>query len=279
MHKSPIASFDDFPFKKKELFSLKKMVLCLLIGWLSLPVLAQSEKKAGAHPFKKGEVLTYSMHYGWFEIGEATLSIDEEWWYLEKSPHYYINCKIESTGFVGFFAQLNVCMESWVNPNTLRPLRSHREVMFGKKIDIRTDHFTYSDSVRVQAYVEDIDARRYHAFAQSEVPLFDALSTYLFLRSSEANALAKSETKAVRTFFSNDLYQFGMTFAGTSTYDWHDRDVTVRKYDLLFPKSSSFPDGKKAYVLATNDRKSLPLKFSIEMNYGDFTFELKDISQ
>ncbi len=246
---------------------------------LSLSTNGQTKRSETTHPFKKDENLTYVMSYGWFEIGEASLTIDKEWWYLEEKPHYYLNCQLYSTGFVGFFSKIDVCMESWVNPKTLRPIRSSRDLAIGSKIDVRTDRFTYLDSVRIHTYVEDVDSRRYHAFDHSAVPIFDALSTYLFLRNQDQNQVKRQGTIPVRTFFSNDLYSFSMSYIHHEVYECDDRSIQVIKYELNFPESTTFPEGKRAYVLVTADANRLPVKFLIEMKYGDFSFELKPSSR
>ena len=238
---------------------------------------AQSKEEVSNFPFKKGENLLYTMNYGWFEIGEASVSIDEKYWYFKNQAYLHIQCELVTKGFFGFFAKLDVCMDSWVDPQTLRPLHSHRNIAFGNKIDIRTDRFSYGDSVRVHSYIEDVDSRRYHSFS-SKGYLFDALSTYLFLRSRASVRNPCDKTISVRTFFSNDLYTFGMTCIDIQNATWEDRVVEARKYMLHFPESETFPKGKKAYVISTNDARQIPLKFLIEMGYGDFTFELKKIS-
>ncbi len=237
---------------------------------------AQSKSDTFDYPFKLGEKLEYSMSYGWFEIGNAQVFIDDEFWIINDKPHFYVQCQVKSVGFFGFFAKLNVCMDSWIDARTLRPLLSSRDFSFGNKIDIRTDRFDYQDSVRIAAYVEDVDSHRLHSFPQTQVPILDVLSTYLFLRNKGADNKNKRALIPVQTFFSNDLYNFGMAPSTTEEITIKEVNYYAQRYELLFPETEEFPSGKEAYVLASKDALSIPLKFSIEMRFGDFTFELVD---
>ena len=236
----------------------------------------QSKGELPDYPFKLGEKLAYSMSYGWFEIGEAHVEIDNEWWEIDGRPHFYIQCKVRTTGVFSFFSRLDVCMDSWVDVQALRPTESSRNVAFGRSIDVRTDRFDYADSVRISTYVEDVDSKRFHVFVRNDTSLLDALSTYLYLRSQVLQSDPVGKTYSVRTFFSNDLYEFGMRYTKNQDFSLKDKKWSARRFDLLFPETEEFPSDKRAYVIATDDRLRIPLKFLIEMKYGDFSFELVD---
>lgn len=254
---------------------MRKILPLFILGVLNATASrAQSKPDLPDYPFKLGEKLVYSMHYGWFEIGEAQVYIDESMWELNGRPHFYIQCKIRSIGFLSFFSNLEVCMDSWVDAQTLRPTKSSRDVVFGSRIDIRTDRFDYRDSVRISAYVEDVDAKRFHAFVRNDTLLFDAMSTYLYLRSLDLQSAVTRQTYPVRTFFSNDLYRFGMTFTESLDFEFKDQKRPARRFDLLFPETEQFTSDKQAYVVTSEDVDNLPLKFVMEMRYGDFSFEL-----
>jgi hypothetical protein len=237
---------------------------------------AQSKPDPLDYPFKLGEKLEYTMSYGWFEIGKADVEIDHEFWMIDHKPYFYVQCRVKTAGFFSFFAKLNVCMDSWVDAQTLLPLQSSRDLSHGNKIDIRTDRFDYQDSVHISAYVEDVDSHRFHSFPSTDIPILDVLSTYLYLRHKGCDQNNGEALIPVRTFFSNDLYSFGMLASMNKTITLHDQRFLAQRYELLFPETDEFPSGKQAYVLASKDSLCLPLKLSIEMRYGDFTFDLVD---
>lgn len=254
---------------------MRLFVTCLVLMGGSSVSKAQSKSDTFDYPFKLGEKLAFTMSYGWFDIGRAEVFIDEEFWLIRDTPHYYVQFQLKTLGVFNFLAKLNVCMDSWIDAKTLRPLLSSREVSFGNKIDIRTDQFEYEDSVQIAAYVEDVDSHRFHQFPNTDVPILDVLSTYLYLRNG-AEDIPNDSLLAVQTFFSNDLYPFGMISGVIEKTSINETNYLAQRYELLLPESDVFSSGKMAYVLASKDSLCLPLIFSIEMKYGDFKFELVD---
>lgn len=216
--------------------------------------------------------MVYKINYGWFNIGEAEMWIDPEFHYQNKRPYYHIQCHITTASWFKIFSTLEICMESLVQVENLTPLRSDRDLTGRNRIDIRHDYFTYGKQIKVDAYIEDIDTWRHHIFSKNTVSIRDALSTYLFLRSRNRNEMLKPVT--VRTFFTNDLYEFNMIPKGKTTYKYKGKHIAARRFDLIFPESEFFPNGKKGRVILTDDHRRLPLKIEIDMSFGSFGFDL-----
>lgn len=233
-----------------------------------------SQAQSKTYPFKRGEKLYYTMHYGWFKIGSAEIWLEPDFEVLKGKEHYNIQCDIKTVSWFKIFSKLRIHMESLVQADNLQPYKSHRNLSDGKKIDIRYDTFTYTDSVKIDAYIEDIDTKRHHSFPIGEVPLRDVMSTYMFLRSREEKVL--SNEVAVRTFFTNDIYEFKLRPGEKTTHPYKSYTVAAREYEMIFPESDYFEKGKTGRVIISDDASRVPLKFEIDMTVGSFSFELQD---
>lgn len=244
---------------------IPKCLIGALILFLPLDGLAQTKDTL------QGEILTYSMHYGWFQLGEAEIWIDPELKYVDEEPYYQIQCNFQTSGFVGFFKSINTCFESLVHTETMRPLRSFRDLNFGNSIDIRTDRFTYTDSLYVYAYVEDVDSHRYHSL-DNNPPVLDFLSTYLFMRGLDLDA---NKELSLQTFYSNSVYFMNLSQAETDDYEWKDNTLSATKYLLEFPKNKFFKKGKKSSVILSSEDNVL-LRLEIFTAYGKFHFKLEE---
>lgn len=214
------------------------------------------------------------MHYGWFKIGQAEVWIEPEYQLENGTEHFKVQCDIKTVSWFKIFSKLRIHMESLVQRDNLQPYKSFRNLSDGKKIDIRHDRFTYEDSVKIDAYIEDIDTRRHHAFAIGDAPVRDVMSTYLFLRSRDESVLSKEVT--VRTFFTNDLYEFKMRPGKMVTHMYKTYEVGAREYELIFPEGDYFEKGKKGRVIISDDASRVPLKLELDMSVGSFSFELQD---
>ncbi|MEP1035430.1 DUF3108 domain-containing protein [Ekhidna sp.] len=253
-------------------------------GWFRISILfillltaIQSEAQNKSYPFKPGEKLTYNMKFGWFNIGEAILWLDPDLQYPNdsKKPHYKVQFTVTTASWFRVFSKLSVCMESLIEVDKLQPHRSDRDMEGKGSIDIRHDYFSYADSVSVKAYIEDLDQWRYHKFPAGQVPIRDALSTYMWLRSRDKSQF--TNTVEVRTFFSNDLYEFRMLPGKSTTHKYSGRKVRALEFGLDFPEGEYFESGKSGRVIMSDDINRFPLRLEIDMTVGSFIFDLDKV--
>ena len=216
------------------------------------------------------------MKFGWFNVGDAVVWLDPEFQYPDTGkPHYRVQLMVSTASWFKIFSRLKVCMESLVEEGSFRPLRSDRDMEAKGSIDIRHDYFSYADSIFVKAYIEDIDEWRYHAFPKGNVPVRDALSTYMWLRSREKEQFAKPVE--VRTFFSNDMYEFRMLAGSNTLHKYQGKKVKALEFGLDFPEGEYFDSGKTGRVVLSDDANRLPLRLEIDMTVGSFVFDLQKV--
>lgn len=220
--------------------------------------------------------MTYSVHFGWFNIGVAEVWIDPEFHYENGEPHYLVRCNIVSSPWFKLLKQIDMCFESLVKASDLRPSTSIRDLKQGGRIDIRRDQFIFDDSIKVNAYVEDVDSHRNHAFARTNVPFRDALSSYLYLRNQDL--LNLREKLSVRTFFTNSLYEFNIAPDGSGRFKLMGDRIQTKEFKLFFPPSELVSKGQTGSVVVSADERKIPLKFKLNLSLGSFMLELENIS-
>lgn len=222
-------------------------------------------------------MLVFKMNYSWFNIGDAEMWLDPEFHYPTNDPHYSIQAHIKTASWFKVFSKLEICMESLIQVDNLQPYRSDRDMEGRNRIDIRHDYFKYEeDSIKVEAYVEDVDEWRYHRFEKGSVPIRDALSTFLWLRSKDRKKLMEGPVE-VRTFFTNSLYEFSMRPKGNTTFKYQGEKIPALEFELVFPEGEFFKKGRTGTVIVSDDERMLPLKFEIDMTVGSFKFQLEGV--
>lgn len=215
------------------------------------------------------------MHFGWFEVGNAEFWIDPEIQYIDGEAYYSVQGEINTSSWARIFKAITGCFESLIHVETLQPLRSHRTMNSGKKtVDVRTDNFTYSDSLKIHTYVEDIDEHRYRAFHRSEnIPMHDFLSTFLFLRTVQ---LEENEPLDMRSFYSNTLYQLRVIPGKRKEFNIKKRKFKGQEYRLEFPKNEYFKKGKNGSAIVSDGPDRRPLRIQIDMALGSFYLKLDE---
>lgn len=214
------------------------------------------------------------MNYGWFHLGEAVIWVDPELQHIDGETYYQVQCTFKTSRFVGFFKSIDACYESLVHTKTNRPHVSFRDLKFGNSIDIRTDEFSYTDSLHIHAYVEDVDSHRHHSFL-NDPPIFDFLSSYVYARNLD---LAKLEGPLdLRTFYSNSMYRFRMSPGDEVVHEWNDQEYSSMEFYLEFPQNDLFKKDKKSAVIISQSLNNVPLRVDIDMMIGSFYFKLEEI--
>lgn len=243
------------------------IILWVILGFCTC-VNAQNDDSDLRRNVLPGEELTYAMNYGWFTIGRAEIYFDQEIWHLNGRPHYYIQCRVQTTGFFDFFTSTDICLESWIDTTSLRPATSYRQVFFGRKMDVRTDRYDYADSLTITTYVEDVDRHQVKKSSLADTLVLDLLSTYLNLR-DKIYEHQPSDTTVVKIHFSNDIYPFGIVHSGAV-------EDGLLKYDFILAASDQYKKNNAAYVLGTKRGLVIPEQIVIELTLGRLRFELTD---
>lgn len=222
-----------------------------------------------------GEKLDYKIQYGWFTIGRGNLWVDSSYHYPTGKQHLKVFCVGKTVGLVGALAYLDTYFESLIDMQSSHPLFSFRNVVFGKRLDIRFDKFDYQqDSVFVDTYVQDLDSERSRQFSLEPDGILDAMSTYVYLRNIPLDKLRPGDSFMLTTFFSNSLYRFGLELIGHEQVKYNGELIDTYKMFLLFPDTEAFPERKVSYVWTTADGRNIPIRLVAKMKYGTFKCEL-----
>jgi len=210
--------------------------------------------------FSLGEKLDYKIKYGWFKIGEATVSIDDIIHKIEGEDHYRVRFGLRTVGWLRIFADLDLRFESYINSETFRPHHATRITINGEKSNSQFDEFTYADSIYVKTYRKEKDEFKYSTFPSEGTKFTDALGTYFYVRALE---LSRWREEKMRFYIANRIYHFGME---------PDRDYTESNnllYELKMPPIKQFPADKTSYAIL-DSRKNIPIEIKLSTDSGNF---------
>lgn len=215
--------------------------------------------------FSLGERLDYKIKYGWFKIGEAHISIDEELLVIEGEDHYRVYFELVTVGWLKIFADLDLDFESYINTKTLQPHSARRITINGKKSNSQFDEFFYSqDSISVKTYKKENDQTKESSYERKGPYFTDALGTYFYARSKKLNK--KEQT---RLYIANRIYDFGMELESVN------KKKNSSYYNLVFPPIKEFPPNKKSYAILSNN-KNIPIEIKLSTKDGNFFLILEE---
>ncbi len=182
-----------------------------------------------------------------------------------------MKCTVQSDGILSLINPLDACMESWLNEDS-QPVFTYRDFAFGNSLDVRWNWFEFEDSVKIKAYIEDINTHRHHEF-ETGIPLHDLLGIIYYLR----NTPFPGDSTVTRVFYSNDIYRIKVKKRGAEPVSLAASTVQAEKYEIQVLDSEYFSSGKKITVFASPDRRKVPYQIIVEMLLGNFEFSLESI--
>src|SRR6185312_3943422 len=105
------------------------LIALIAVVFTSQPAQGQEEmRKIKNEAFKRGELLTYRLHYGIIDAGKATISIENEDKIIDGHDTYHIIGLGNSTGAFNFFFKVRDRYETYMDADALCPLIFIRRV-------------------------------------------------------------------------------------------------------------------------------------------------------
>ena len=92
-------------------------------------------------PFPVGETLRYTIYWGWIAVGESVATTD---WVLEDEEWLLrIQFRTKSNGILSAIYPVDDLVQTWVDPDTLRPMVFRMQLSQGDRVKDETTHFDW----------------------------------------------------------------------------------------------------------------------------------------
>ena len=226
--------------------------------------LRQSDVRVLPKPvFSRGEKLEYRVHYGFFNAGEATIKVHDNYYELGERPCY----KMEVLGrSVGAFDRIIRIRDTWgtfMDTGAYKPRMAYRYVEENK---YRLKEVVTFDYVKRIAKV-DVKDRRDTAYRIPD-PVHDIVSGYYFLRQIDYSKVKPGEVLNIDAFFENSNYQFRLRLIGRETIKTKFGKVKCIVLSPIMPKNGLFDGENSIRLWMSDDAIRIPVKVRAELFVG-----------
>ena len=227
--------------------------------------------------FKRGEVLTYRLHYGWLTAGGGTVSVLPELHDVNGKKCYRMEIDGESKGAFSAMMKIKDHWRSYIDTSTMIPQRFFRSIEEGRYNISETmfyDHEKGEVKLNFQKKDKDPKIRTY------EVPknVHDIVSGYYYLRNLDYSSMKKGEMKGVDAFLEDELYRFYVKFDGREVIKTDVGKVNAIRLIPVMPDNELF-DGEESIVMwLSDDNNKIPLKVKAKMFVGAVEVDLTSYS-
>jgi len=210
-------------------------------------------------PFKPGEKLTYNLHYGIINAGEATLEVKSAEQKIAGRVHFEIDVNGSSNSFFDPFYKVRDSYQSYIDEATMLPTVFARQVEEGsykKKenyVFVRTKNQVVSGKKTIQVPPE----------------IHDLVSVFYYLRCIDFSKQKPGVSYHLTALFEDSLLYTGLRYTGKATIKTSFGKMRCYLFSPILAKGRIFKnqEGMKLYV--SEDQNQMPVRIESKV-YLDY---------
>ncbi|MEN8227451.1 MAG: DUF3108 domain-containing protein [Bacteroidota bacterium] len=225
-----------------------------------------SQDRSVEVPDYSGEVMHYRLKYGIFNIGFASISCLED----STGCGYSIKAEAQSSGWVKIFKDLDYRFECCMDLATGLPnsaIRSLRDGSYNLYNELIFDQYSRIDSAIVFSQMSGK-----HVVSKN---IYDILTGFYHFRMNLlTESTSKGEDVVIKTFFTDELWDLRIRYAGEETIKIKHGQVACYKYNPVTVVGRYFRHDDDMDVWFTKDVIHIPVKIRLNLKIGAINGEL-----
>ena len=225
--------------------------------------------------FTRGEKLTYLVHYGFINAGEATVEMNKELHTMNARSCYKVEIKGKTIGLITTTFDVDDTWTSFIDTVAIVPHLFVRKI---KENSYTKQETTFFDHVKKKATVKSVTGTDPEVKKDFIVPsnVQDIVSGYYFLRTLEFDKYKPQDTILIDGFFEEKVYTLKVVYKGKEKLHTKFGRVQTAVLSPIMPENALF-DGRDAIrFYVSDDPNRIPMKIEAKMFVGSIELDLID---
>lgn len=261
---------------------MKKLFVITLLGVLvtgtgftpdvrdnkSLPDLENHKfRRIDNKAFKPGEKLTYRLHYGIIDAGEAVLEVQESKQTISGRKLLHMVGTGRSKGTFDFFFKVRDKYETYMDAEGVFPWMFIRRVNEGG--------YKINQNYKFYQHKNKVDNGQGKEF-DTPANIQDMLSAFYFARTIDFSKAKKGDIFTVTTFVDNEIFPLKIKYAGIDKLKLGKKTYSCLKFHPVVQKGRIFKAEEDLSVWISNDRNKVPMMAKAKILVGSIKMELTE---
>jgi hypothetical protein len=217
--------------------------------------------------FKVGEELTYRMHYGFIDAGEAKLKIKSTDKKIQGRDLIHVEGTGRSLGAFDWFFKVRDRYESYIDKEGVFPWVFIRRVHEGG-YEVSQDYTFYQHKQKVKT-------QEGKTFDVPET-VQDMISSFYRARTIDFSNAKKGDLFTINTFLDDELYPLQIKFIGRETIRLRKGKFKCMKFVPVVMSGRIFKNEDALHVWITDDKNKIPILAKAKILVGSIKMELTD---
>lgn len=215
--------------------------------------------------FGLGEKLTYRLHYGFVDAGEATVEILSTNYKPEGRETWHIVGKGRSLGAFSWFFKVKDRYESYIDAKGIVPWKFVRRIEEGgyKKSQ---DYVYHQDKLTV----DNGEGKMYEIPANTQ----DMISAFYYARTLDFSNAAEGDIFTVKTFMDDEMFDLNIKYLGKETINLRKGKFKCLKFVPVVQEGRIFKSSEDLQVWITDDANKIPILAKADLLVGSIKMEV-----
>jgi hypothetical protein len=217
--------------------------------------------------FQAGEKLTYRLHYGFVDAGEAIVEVKETNYERLGRKMFHVVGTGYSLGAFNWFFKVKDRYESYLDKESLMPWKFVRRIEEGgyKKSQDYIFHHNHAavDNGKGEVY---------------EIPIGvqDMISSFYYARSMDFSNAKSGDQFTIKTFMDDEVYDLNIRYVGKETVSLRNGKFRCMKFVPVVQEGRIFKDSEDLQVWITDDQNKIPILAKANILVGSIKMEVVD---
>jgi hypothetical protein len=218
--------------------------------------------------FKRGEKLTYKVHYGFLDAVSATIEIKDENKKFGDRNTLHIVGTGNSKGSFDFFFKVRDRYESYIDEEALIPW------FFGRRVD--EGGYQMTQDYTFNHYKKTCNANGKNINCVENIQ--DMISGFFYARTLNLGAANMNQLYTVPTIVDGEMFNLQIKFKGRETVKTSFGKIKCLKFVPVLQKGRIFKHEEDLIVWLTDDKNHIPVKAKADILFGAIKLELINFS-
>ncbi len=236
-------------------------VLVFLGGWF-FPLAGFAQEL----PFKKGEKLTYRLHYGMVDAGIATIELSTKNYTVRGVPAYHAIGLGKTKTFFDLFFKVRDRYETYFDPEKLEALKFVRRINEGgyKK---EQDYLYYPEKLSV-----DVGAGKMMEFPKRNMQ--DMLSAFYYARTFDFVGISPGDEFELPVFMDEEYYPMKLKYKGVKILKTDLGKIRCLEFIPMVQKGRIFKEDDDLTLWISDDKNKIPVRIQANVLVGSIKVDL-----
>lgn len=241
--------------------------LVLVFAWMITSATAQTQqlRTITNNAFKKGEVITYRVHYGFIEAGTARLEVlNEEKKYGDRDAFHIVGTG-KSRGAFDWFFKVRDRYETFIDAEAIVPW------VFIRRVD--EGGYKINQNYVFNPFQNKVIADGKHFETPANVQ--DMLSSFYYSRCIDYSKAKSGDIFTIPSFVDNEIFEMKIKFIGKETIETDLGTFKCLKFRPVVQKGRVFKKEEDLNVWITDDDNHIPVRAQAEILVGSIKMDLE----